>query len=128
MFLAWSLGCLSVAGYAFVGATWQAVGVAALSGGSLAIGTILWSTTMQERVPGSLLGRVASLDWLLAVGLTPISFALVAPLAGWLGREATLIGAGAIGCASVLSLYAVGQSVTRRGADTPTTIGAPGES
>ena len=44
-----------------------------------------------------MLGRVSSLDWLISIGLLPLSFALTAPVAAVVGVRATLIGAAAIG-------------------------------
>ena len=44
-----------------------------------------------------MLGRVSSLDWLISIGLLPISFALTGPVAGAVGARATLVGAALIG-------------------------------
>ena len=44
-----------------------------------------------------MLGRVSSLDWLISIGLLPISFALTAPVASLIGVRATLITAALIG-------------------------------
>jgi hypothetical protein len=54
-------------------------------------------------VPSAMLGRVSSLDWLISIGLLPISFALTAPVAGVLGVRATLVGAGVLGAAITLA-------------------------
>jgi len=47
--------------------------------------------------PGELLGRVSSLDWLISIGLLPLSFALTGPAAAAFGAQATLVGAGILG-------------------------------
>jgi hypothetical protein len=60
-------------------------------------GTIVWATAKQRHVPAALLGRVSSLDWLISIGLLPLSFALTGPVSGAIGAQATLIGAGLIG-------------------------------
>jgi DHA3 family tetracycline resistance protein-like MFS transporter len=60
-------------------------------------GTIVWATAKQRHVPAALLGRVSSLDWLISIGLLPLSFALTGPVTGAIGAQATLIGAGLIG-------------------------------
>ena len=39
-------------------------------------GTIVWATMKQQNVPARLLGRVSSVDWLISIGLLPVSFAL----------------------------------------------------
>jgi DHA3 family tetracycline resistance protein-like MFS transporter len=60
-------------------------------------GTIIWATIKQRHVPASMLGRVSSLDWLISIGLLPLSFALTAPVAEALGARATLVVAAVIG-------------------------------
>jgi len=48
-------------------------------------------------VPGELLGRVSSLDWMIAILGTPISFLVVGPLANAVGADAVLLAAGVLG-------------------------------
>jgi DHA3 family tetracycline resistance protein-like MFS transporter len=72
-------------------------------------GTIIWATIKQRHVPASMLGRVSSLDWLISIGLLPLSFALTAPVAEALGARATLVGAALIGAiATVGALFIPG--------------------
>ena len=52
-----------------------------------------------------MLGRVSSLDWLISIGLLPLSFALTAPVAAAFGARATLVGAAVLGAAVTLSAY-----------------------
>ena len=49
-----------------------------------------------------MLGRVSSLDWMISIGLLPLSFALTAPAATAFGAQATLVGAAALGGAITL--------------------------
>jgi hypothetical protein len=44
-----------------------------------------------------MLGRVSSLDWLISIGLLPLSFALTGPVASAIGTRGTLVGAGVVG-------------------------------
>ena len=60
-------------------------------------GTIVWATIKQRHVPASMLGRVSSLDWLISIGLLPLSFAATAPIAALVGASATLVGAALVG-------------------------------
>jgi DHA3 family tetracycline resistance protein-like MFS transporter len=60
-------------------------------------GTIAWATAKQRHVPSHLLGRVSSLDWLISIGLLPLSYALTGPISTGLGARTTLIGAGVLG-------------------------------
>ena len=97
MYATWTLATLAVGGYGLATASWQLM-LACLSFNALeTAGTIVWATIKQRHVPASLLGRVSSLDWLISIGLLPLSFALTAPVAGWVGVRATLVGASVIG-------------------------------
>jgi DHA3 family tetracycline resistance protein-like MFS transporter len=97
MYATWTVATLAVAGYGLATASWQLM-VACLSFNALeTAGTIVWATIKQRHVPASMLGRVSSLDWLISIGLLPLSFALTAPIAGLIGVRATLIGAALIG-------------------------------
>jgi DHA3 family tetracycline resistance protein-like MFS transporter len=71
------------------------------------VGQVIWTTLLQQLVPRNLLGRVASLDWLISLGLVPLSFAITGPAAGALGPAATMVGAALIGAVLMLSLLFV---------------------
>jgi Transmembrane secretion effector len=97
MYLVWTAATLAVAGYGLADAVWQLM-LASLAFNALeTAGTIVWATAKQRHVPAALLGRVSSLDWLISIGLLPLSFALNGPVSGAIGAQATLIGAGLIG-------------------------------
>jgi DHA3 family tetracycline resistance protein-like MFS transporter len=63
----------------------------------------VWATVKQQRVPSRMRGRVSSLDWLISIGLLPLSFGLAGPASELLGARATLIGAGILGAAVTLA-------------------------
>jgi DHA3 family tetracycline resistance protein-like MFS transporter len=94
LYVAWGVGTFAIAGYALAGAVWQLMALSFGFGILMGVGTPIWATLMQVRVPAALRGRVASLDWLVSVGLTPVSFALTGPIAAAAGTDATLLGAG----------------------------------
>jgi MFS family permease len=97
MYATWTVATLAVAGYGLATASWQLM-VACLAFNALeTAGTIVWATIKQRHVPASMLGRVSSLDWLISIGLLPLSFALTAPIAGLIGVRTTLVGAALIG-------------------------------
>jgi MFS family permease len=97
MYVVWTAATLAVAGYGLADAVWQLM-LASLAFNALeTAGTIVWATAKQRHVPPALLGRVSSLDWLISIGLLPLSFALTGPVSGAIGAQATLIGAGLIG-------------------------------
>jgi MFS family permease len=103
MYATWTLATLAVAGYGLATASWQLMLACLVFNALETAGTIVWATIKQRHVPASMLGRVSSLDWLISIGLLPLSFALTAPVAGLIGARATLIGAAAIGGAVTLA-------------------------
>ena len=103
MYATWTLATLAVAGYGLATAAWQLMVACLVFNALETAGTIVWATIKQRHVPSSMLGRVSSLDWLISIGLLPISFALTAPVAAALGVRATLIGAGLVGAAITLA-------------------------
>ena len=107
MYLAWTLATLAIAGYGIATAAWQLMIACLLFNALEAAGTIVWATIKQRHVPLAMLGRVSSLDWLISIGLLPISFALTAPVAGLVGARATLVGAAVIGAAVTISALAL---------------------
>jgi MFS family permease len=93
----WAAATVAIAGYGIANALWGLM-LASLVFNSLeTVGTIAWATLKQRHVPAALLGRVSSLDWLISIGLLPLSFALTGPVSGAIGVRATLIGAGLLG-------------------------------
>jgi MFS family permease len=94
IYMTWTVATLSVVVYGLANAIWELM-LASVAFNTLeTAGTIVWATVKQRHVPGKLLGRVSSLDWLLSIGLLPISLALTGSLASTIGVRATLIGAG----------------------------------
>jgi DHA3 family tetracycline resistance protein-like MFS transporter len=121
MILAWACGCASLAGVGVAAASWQAGLALVACEGLITFGEILWLTLLQTRVPGRLMGRVRSVDWLLSVGLVPVSFALTGPVAGALGSRAVLVGAPLLAAglaASTLLLPGMRASLASSGAGT----------
>ena len=97
MYATWAVATLAVAGYGLATATWQLAAACVLVNGLEAAGTIAWATAKQRLVPSSMLGRVSSVDWFVSTALLPLSYALAAPVAAWIGVRETLIGAGVLG-------------------------------
>ncbi len=102
MYVCWTLATLAVAGYGLATATWQLMVACLLFNALETVGTIVWATIKQRHVPPAMLGRVSSLDWLISIGLLPLSFALTAPVAGAIGVRATLIVAAVVGGVATL--------------------------
>jgi DHA3 family tetracycline resistance protein-like MFS transporter len=105
LFGLWTACTLAVAGYALTGAVWQLMVLTFAYGLCVSCGMVIWATLMQTRVPPDLLGRVTSVDWLVSIGLSPVSFALVGPVAALAGTDATLVGAGVLGSLATAAIY-----------------------
>jgi DHA3 family tetracycline resistance protein-like MFS transporter len=105
MYGLWVVACLQIAAYALADVPWQAMAISFAGEGCWAAGLIVWVTLMQRLVPAELLGRVKSVDWLLSLGLAPLSFAVTGPLAGWLGVKPVLLIAGVTASALTVLFY-----------------------
>ena len=97
MYATWTLATLAVAGYGLAVTSWQLTLACLLFNALETAGTIVWATLKQRHVPPEMLGRVSSLDWLVSIGLLPLSFVLTAPVAAAVGARTTLVGAAIIG-------------------------------
>jgi transmembrane secretion effector len=93
----WTLATFAVVGYGLAHALWGLMLTSLVFNSLETFGTIAWVTAKQIHVPSRLLGRVSSLDWLISIGLMPLSFALTGPVSAAVGVRATLIGGGVLG-------------------------------
>ncbi len=107
MFAAWSLQALLLVGFAVASGAWLFAIIALVGGGLSAAGNVVWGTLMKALVPNEMLGRVSSFDWLVSIGLIPLSFAITGPIASALGAKTTLVLAGVIGAVTTISFLAV---------------------
>ena len=97
MYLAWTVATFAVAGYGLSKGLWGLMLASILFNTLETAGTIAWATAKQRHVPSQLLGRVSSLDWLISIGLLPLSYALTGPVSAAVGARQTLIWAGILG-------------------------------
>jgi MFS family permease len=97
MYLAWTMGVALLAGYGLMTAFWMALAIGFASAALFEVGSIIWTTLLQQLVPREMLGRVSSLDWLVSTGLVPVSFALTGPVAGLIGAGPTMVAGGLVG-------------------------------
>jgi MFS family permease len=102
MYASWAVGMGMTAFFGIVANVPQAMLVSFIAEGSIAVLIVIWFTAMQRLVPGELLGRVSSLDWMISILGTPISFLVVGPLAKAFGADAVLIAAGVLGAAATV--------------------------
>jgi DHA3 family tetracycline resistance protein-like MFS transporter len=99
MYVGFTLEVAMMVVYGTATAVWPMLIAAFVAGISIASASVIWLTLLQRHVPGRLLGRVTSLDWLVSISLTPISFAITGPVAAAIGVRETLVGAGIVGAA-----------------------------
>jgi DHA3 family tetracycline resistance protein-like MFS transporter len=102
MFSSWGLGVFLVGGFGLVTTLWQAAAISLIISSLAAMGQLIWATLVGTRVPRELLGRVSSVDWMLSIGLVPVSFIATGPLAEAIGVSQTLILAGVFGGAAFI--------------------------
>ena len=107
MYVAWAFGVLLTAGYGLMSSLWQALLVSLVLQASFMLGQVIWTTMLQQLVPRELLGRVSSLDWLMSIGLVPVSYALTGPVSSVLGSDTTLVVAGLLGAVFMFALLFV---------------------
>jgi MFS family permease len=107
MYVSWTISTLAFVGYAAGTAMWQFLLLGAFYGACNTAGMVVWGTLMSTRVPRGLRGRVHALDWLVSIGLTPVSFAVTGPVSKAIGIEATLVVAGIVPAVASAILYFV---------------------
>lgn len=105
IYTCWTLSTLAIAGYGLGTSMWQLIIPSIVFNLLESVGTIGWMTLKQRHVPPELLGRVSSLDWLISIGLVPLSFALTGPAAAIFGERTTLVGAGVLGALATMAAY-----------------------
>jgi MFS family permease len=106
-YLCWGFGTLTMSTFAITTRMWEAALVTFTMQFLFTAGTIIWTALLQTRVPGRLLGRVSSLDWLVSGSLIPLSYALTGPLAETFGTQTTFLLASVTGAAVVLGALMV---------------------
>ena len=94
MYAMFGFGVLDLAFYALTQAPWQAMAVAFVAECGFISGVTVWSTLLQKAVPGAMLGRVRSLDWMTATALTPLAFAGVGQLSETVGVRPVMAACG----------------------------------
>jgi DHA3 family tetracycline resistance protein-like MFS transporter len=107
IYACWTVATVAVAGYGVASAIWQLMLAAVAFNALETAGTIVWATLKQRHVPRRMLGRVSSLDWLISIGLLPVSFALTGPAVSVLGARGTLVVAGVVGAVVTGAAYFV---------------------
>lgn len=96
LWIGWGLSGIGVLGLGLVPNLWFAGGVAFVTYGLDAYGSVLFDPLIQEGVPAELLGRVASVDYVLGFALSPLGLVAAGALAELAGVRTTLLVGGGI--------------------------------
>jgi len=107
MYVSWAFGVGATALYGILTDLGQALVVSFFLQSGFVLGQVIWTTMLQQLVPRQLLGRVSSLDWMMSIGLVPVSYALTGPVSDVLGVDPTLVIAGLLGAVLFLALLFV---------------------
>jgi DHA3 family tetracycline resistance protein-like MFS transporter len=107
MYAVWVASCIGLAGVGLVDSVWAAAAVMIPTGLTNTAGNLIWETLIQRLVPRTFLARVSSMDWLLSLGLTPLSYAVVAPVAAVVGVRTTIVATGILAAVVTLLLGSV---------------------
>jgi MFS family permease len=100
LWTAWIIAAALAAGVGIAPALWIAVTLSGLSWGMSSYGNIVWMSTMQERTPATLLGRVSSIDWLFTLALAPLGTIGAGAAIAFIGVRATVLTGGLIATAT----------------------------
>lgn len=96
LWVGWGLSGVGVLGLGFVPDLWLAGGVAFVTYGLDAYGSVMFNPLIQEGVPEALLGRVSSVDYLFGFALSPLGLVAAGAAADAIGVRPTLIVGGAL--------------------------------
>jgi nicotinamide riboside transporter PnuC len=79
------------------------------------LGSSLYESTFQRRIPADVLSRVSSYDWFGSMALAPVGYAIWGPIAAAIGTSAALWLAATLMFASVLAPLAIREVRTMPG-------------
>jgi hypothetical protein len=97
---AWSGTGLAVVGLGLAPWLWLALVFAGLAWAGVTYGNVLWFPLLQREVPGDMLGRASSVDWMLSLALAPLGTITGGAVAGLAGVRLALIIGGSIAAAT----------------------------
>jgi sugar phosphate permease len=105
----WGVGLLPLALFGIATELWVLLVAAIVVGVTEGVGTVIWGTLLQRRVPGALRGRVSSLDFFLSLALLPASMALAGPAAEAFGITAVFVAAAAVSAVAAPVMFRLGR-------------------
>jgi len=107
LYSAEALSLFGLATFAYLTRFWQVLAIGLVVFGAVVTSEIIGDTNLQREVPRHLLGRVTSLEWFVAIGMAPISFAIAGPLGRIFGPRPVLAAFGVFAGTAVAALAIV---------------------
>jgi DHA3 family tetracycline resistance protein-like MFS transporter len=110
MLVLYSVEALSLFGlamFAYLTRFWEGLVIGLVVFGAVVTSEIIGDTNLQREVPRHLLGRVTGLEWFVAIGMAPISFAIAGPLGRIFGPRPVLVAFGVFAGTAVAALAIV---------------------
>ena len=104
LYLAEAMSLFGLAGFAYVNSYWHVLLAGFVAFGATVLSEIISDTNLQRQVPRALLGRVTSLEWFVAIGVAPISFAAAGPLGRMFGARPVLVAIGVFAGTTVAAI------------------------
>jgi predicted MFS family arabinose efflux permease len=95
-FVFWSLGVLPVAALIPPLPLLLVAGANACFALGIVYANAVWESVLQREIPPERLSRVSSFDWMVSLSFMPVGQILAGPIAGAVGTDATLAGAGVL--------------------------------
>ncbi|WP_433498347.1 MFS transporter [Sphaerimonospora sp. CA-214678] len=80
MVIGWGAGTIPLAVIGHIASFWVMAASLFVIGFTGGMGMVIWGTLLQRRVPPTMIGRVASLDFFVSIALMPLSVAVAGPL------------------------------------------------
>jgi MFS family permease len=97
MWSVWTFGAASALTMGFATHSWEVfIMPLVISAPTMYIGNVIWESMIQSEVPRELLGRVASVDWFVSLGISPIGLVLAGALSSRFGVQRYFVVAGLI--------------------------------
>jgi hypothetical protein len=128
IWLGWVLAALLFAALGLVDDLWEVTVLYGLAWFCVSLGSFIWTPLIQRLVPGELLGRVSSVDWLFSLSLSPLGYLAAGVVAGVAGARTAFVIGGVISAFAGAVVFIPGV----RAPDRPTIpgsrprVGAPG--
>jgi len=92
----WTFGTAAALTMGFATHSWEVFIMPVVSAPTMFIGNVIWESMIQSEVPRELLGRVASIDWFVSLGVSPIGLVLAGALSSRFGVQRYFVVTGLI--------------------------------